>query len=85
MARTVPLKKRVAFLERADAVRRLQQIGRHREASLIKANIENDISRLRGISFTVPHMSAVVLREIERLTRQLRELPRDAGHWGAVR
>jgi uncharacterized protein YfeS len=39
MARTVPLKKRVAFLERADAVRRLQQIGRHREASLIKANM----------------------------------------------
>jgi hypothetical protein len=37
--RTLTLKKRISFLERADAVRRLQQIGLHRQASLLKTNI----------------------------------------------
>ena len=43
-----PLAKRHAFVQRADAVRRLQQIGRDREASLLRSGAINEIQRLRG-------------------------------------
>jgi hypothetical protein len=85
--RTLTLKKRISFLERADAVRRLQQIGLHRQASLLKANIQNDISRLQGLRVADPYMNDVVQREIANLVHRLRAVPHrsDAGHWGAVR
>jgi hypothetical protein len=86
--RALTLKKRISFLERADAVRRLQQIGRHREASLLKANIHNEIGRLRGeLRFAEPYLTNVMKHEIERLVQQLRGVPhrQDAGHWGALR
>jgi hypothetical protein len=80
------LKKRTAFLDRADAVRRLQQIGRHREASLLRANIMNEIGRLRGdLRVADPYMNHMIKGEIEKLVGQLRAVPHSAGHWGALR
>jgi hypothetical protein len=86
--RTLTLKKRTAFLERADAVRRLQQIGLHRQASLLKTNIFHDINRLRGELRTAdPYTNSLIKREIESLVQQLKAVPhrQDAGHWGALR
>jgi hypothetical protein len=85
--RTLTLAKRTSFLERADAVRRLQQIGLHRQASLLRANIHNEIERLRGdLHVATPYMGHFIKKEIEALVKQLQSAPRHeyAGHWGSI-
>ncbi len=62
------LSQRVAFLTRADAVRRLQQIGRNREAGLLRAGLVNEISRLRGeLRYATPHINALMRRDVEAM------------------
>jgi hypothetical protein len=57
-------------------VRRLQQIGRDREANLLHAGAINEIHRLRGdLRFSAPHVNAMMKRDIETLLESLRRLP----------
>ena len=84
---SVSLEKRVAFLHRADAVRRLQQIGRNREAGLLRSGLVNEISRLRGeLRYANPHVTALMRRDVDVLLEKLRNAPQyeHHGHPGAV-
>ncbi len=76
MVVALPLAKRHAFVARADAVRRLQQIGRDREASLLRSGAINEIERLRGdLRYSSPHVNALMKRDIELLLAQLQHMP----------
>ncbi len=76
MVVALPLAKRHAFVQRADAVRRLQQIGRDREAALLRSGAINEIHRLRGdLRFSAPHVNQIMKRDIEILLETLRHLP----------
>ncbi len=72
----LPLKQRHAFVVRADAVRRLQQIGRDREAALLRTGAINEIERLRGdLRYSAPHVNQIMKRDIEHLLEQLKYMP----------
>ena len=74
---TLSLAKRHAFVQRADAVRRLQQIGRDREAALLRLNTISEIQRLRGdLRYAAPHVNHIMKRDIELLMEQLKYMPR---------
>ncbi len=76
MVGAVPLAQRHAFVARADAVRRLQQIGRDREASLLRSGTINEIQRLRGdLRYSAPHANLIMKRDIELLLAQLQHMP----------
>ncbi len=73
---TIPLAKRHAFVARADAVRRLTQIGRDREASLLRSGAINEIERLRGdLRYSAPNVNQIMKRDIELLLEQLKHIP----------
>ena len=72
----LPLAKRHAFVARVDAVRRLQQIGRDREAALLRSGAIDEIHRLRGeLRYSTPHVNAIMKRDIELLLAQLQHMP----------
>ncbi len=84
---SVSLNQRMAFLTRADAVRRLQLIGRNREAGLLRAGLANEISRLRGeLRYATPHINALMRQDVAELLEKLRHAPQyeHHGHAGAV-
>ncbi len=73
---SVSLNQRMAFLTRADAVRRLQLIGRNREAGLLRAGLVNEISRLRGeLRYATPHINALMRQDVAELLEKLRHAP----------
>ncbi len=73
---TVPLARRHAFVARADAVRRLQMVGRDREASLLRTGAINEIERLRGdLRYSAPEVNRIMKRDIELLLEQLKHIP----------
>ncbi len=72
----IPLARRHAFVARADAVRRLQQIGRDREASLLRSGAINEIERLRGdLRYSSPAVNQMMKRDIDILLEQLQHIP----------
>ncbi len=72
----MPLAQRHAFVARADAVRRLQMIGRDREASLLRTGAINEIERLRGdLRYSAPEVNRIMKRDIELLLEQLKHIP----------
>ena len=75
------LESRARFLARADAVRRLQLIGRNREAGLLRAGVINEIHRLRSdMRRADPYTSTAMGREVEALVEHLKRLPEYQHH-----
>ena len=70
------LPQRINFLDRADAVRRLNEVGEFRRASILQAGMLNEIDRLRGeLRYASPNVSATMKQNIEDLTGKLRAMP----------
>jgi hypothetical protein len=77
------LKKRNAFLARADAVRRLQLIGENRRAAILKSGMLMDIDRLRGdLRYATPQVNQLMKQHIEQMVEKIRNMrqPEFHGH-----
>ena len=67
------LSQRINFLDRADAVRRLQEVGEVRRAHVLQAGMLNEIDRLRGeLRYTTPEVNAAMKANIAELTEKLK-------------
>lgn len=75
------LQSRLRFLERTDAIRHLQLIGRNREANLLRAGVINEISRLRSeMRRASPWTTGQMGEEVRALVTKLKSLPEYPDH-----
>ena len=85
----VTMKARIAALDRAALVQRLQEVGEHQKAALFHRNTSDEINRLHG-ALHMPGLSADVSKRIKDRGRDLldalerAEKAMDARHLAAV-
>ena len=82
------LRQRLNFVERADAVRRLQQIGENRRARIFQGSMLNEIDRLRGdLRYSTPAVTQQMKGDINRYVENLKALktPDDGGTGTSLR
>ena len=76
------LRQRLNFVERADGVRRLQQIGENRRARILQGSMLNEIDRLRGdLRYSTPAVTQMMKEDINRYVEKLKamKIPEDGG------
>ena len=71
-AARVSMKARIAALDRAALVQRLQDVGEHQKAALFQRSTSDEINRLHG-SLAMPGLSSDAARQIKERGRQLLE------------
>ena len=71
-AARVSMKARIAALDRAALVQRLQDVGEHQKAALFQRSTSDEINRLHG-ALAMPGLSSDAARQIKERGRQLLE------------
>ena len=66
--------KRTKWLERMDAVHKLQQIGEHRRASMLNQGLTNEVQRLSGLLHhtTNGELRPTILQSIKEIQTKLK-------------
>ena len=69
------IKRRIAILDRMDAVKRLQNVGEERKAQLLHRSTKDEIDRLRGVlRHTVPTNARAVIEHLAHLNSELSKM-----------